>query len=512
MQITARKAAILAALVNFIGGYLFGVGIGYVPVAIQYHTYQTNCSRYEAEPACAAITGCVYEPTAGCLFSDRQGCNAPQWITNKSHCNFLSGSCFWDSDSGTCQHTTGWTALQQGVLASMMIIGATVGSPLANLVLARIGRTKTIVFAGGIAAVGAVLQGIGWQDDIFGLLVASRFVIGFGIGVAAVVCPLYCGEIAPVRLRNPIACIFQSSITFGIVCIALLGVIISPANATEKDEHLLEKFHLLNVYAGVAAVLVMVVGVVAPEPTAALIASINEQDIETREGLIAEEQPASEAGINVDGEAKAHAGQSLVMPIVIGTAMAGVLQFTGINAIMNYAPHMTARAGMVPLTGNLLIMIWNFLFTIVSIPLARKFAHRKMFIVATVVASLACLVTGIPTYPGVIENESAQHACIWIGLLLFVAVFEIGIGPPFYPLGAAVFPSSHRSFGMSFCVMAQFFFNVIVNFGFPIAVEALSGGASGDQNKGQALVFIIFGSIGLLLWLFLAKYLRPSTL
>jgi sugar porter (SP) family MFS transporter len=518
MQITPRKAAILAALVNFIGGYLFGVGTGYVPVAIQYYAYETNCSRYEAESACAAITGCVFEPAAGCLFSDRQLCNAPQWLTNKSHCNGLSDSCFWDSDSGTCQHTTGWTALQQGVLASMMIIGATVSSPIANVLLTRIGRTKSLLLSGTIAVAGSVLQGIAWQQEIFGLFVASRFIIGFSVGIAAVVSPLYCGEVAPKRFRNALGCVFQLSITAGIVCAAILGVIISPVDATVDDEHLLGKFQLLNVYSGFSAVLVVLVGVFAPEPTEEFIASIAAQDVEA-DGLItpeartaAEEEQTDDAGINVDAKAQTPgSSSSLVMPIVIGTAMAAVLQFTGMNAIMNYAPHMTARAGMAPLTGNLLIMVWNFLAAILSVPVAKRCRPRTMYIVATGVATVACLIAGVPTYPGLVEDQAARHACVWIGILLYVATYEIGIGPPFYSLGAAVFPSTHRSFGQSFCVMFNFLFNVFVNFGFPIAVEALSGGSSGNQNKGQAVVFIIFGGVGVVFGLFLMKFLYPAT-
>jgi hypothetical protein len=40
-----------------------------------------------------------------------------------------------------------------------------------------------------------------------------------------------------------------------------------------------------------------------------------------------------------------------------------------------------------------------------------------------------------------------------------------------------------------------------------VFVQALSGGASGNQNKGQALIFIIFGSIGLVLAGALAKFM-----
>ena len=59
------------------------------------------------------------------------------------------------------------------------------------------------------------------------------------------------------------------------------------------------------------------------------------------------------------------------------------------------------------------------------------------------------------------------------------------------------FPEEHRAAGMSFVMTVQFISNVFINVGFPIAVQALSGGPSQNQDKGIAITFIIFGSIGL---------------
>jgi len=42
-----------------------------------------------------------------------------------------------------------------------------------------------------------------------------------------------------------------------------------------------------------------------------------------------------------------------------------------------------------------------------------------------------------------------------------------------------------------------------------VAVEGLSGGPGGNQDKGMAIVFVVFGGIGLVGMFFLFKFLHP---
>jgi sugar porter (SP) family MFS transporter len=521
MVLTPVKAAIIAAVVNFAGGLMFGFNAGAIPIFLQYYTYTTNCTRYDGEPACDAISGCTWLPPAAnnwsgnvsyspCAFNDRVApvLRAPCASFNTTDSCKAQSGCFYDTDAGMCQHYAGWTALEQGLVASMLVIGAMIGSPVASPILHKLGRKKTIIACGLVGIFGAVLQTVAWQKDLYALLLVSRCVIGAAVGVGSVASPMYCGELTTRSWQNVSGVFFQISICFGSFVSGIVGVIISPVNDTTDDNHLVARFHLVNAISLLVGLAYLVVGAVSPEPTPELRLSLQAAEDEEK-GLLNDEAAMTKELVDEahDDPATAPKERSLLRAVFVGLALSGVLQLTGINAIMNYAPHLTSRAGMLPFTGNCLIMTWNFIFTIVSIPLARKFEARKMFITAAVIASCACLITGIPAYPGLIANEATQHACVWIGLLLFVAIFEIGVGPPFYPLAQSVFPAKHRSVGCSMCIMTQFTLNCVISFGFPVFVQALSGGASGNQNKGQALIFIIFGSIGLVLAGALAKFM-----
>ena len=200
--------------------------------------------------------------------------------------------------------------------------------------------------------------------------------------------------------------------------------------------------------------------------------------------------------------------KNLIGPLIGGFFLGTSLQLTGINAIMNYSPEITKAAGLPSLLGNLIVMAWNFVTTLISIPLSKKFPHRPIYLFGTFAASAACFLTGIPTFPGVVEDKTTRHALAGLGIVLFVGIFEMSMGPPFYPLSQRLFPTAHRATGSSFTLGIQFVANLIINTGFPLTVTALSGGPSGDQHKGLAATFMIFGSVGMVCFAVLFKTLH----
>uniref|UniRef100_A0A0A9WMK2 Putative transport protein n=1 Tax=Lygus hesperus TaxID=30085 RepID=A0A0A9WMK2_LYGHE len=196
-------------------------------------------------------------------------------------------------------------------------------------------------------------------------------------------------------------------------------------------------------------------------------------------------------------------------PLLMGIVVAGTLQLTGINSIMNYAPTIMSNLGLDSLVGNFVVMLWNFVTTIASIPLASIFTMRQLFLVGSLITSSCCLLLcGIPVYPGVASSNVRNGVAI-TGILIFIAFFEIGVGPCFYVLAQDLFPASFRPKGSSATMLAQFIFNVLINVCYPIATKDISGGASGDQNKGQAIAFIFFGCIGLCCFALQIFFLHP---
>jgi hypothetical protein len=181
-----------------------------------------------------------------------------------------------------------------------------------------------------------------------------------------------------------------------------------------------------------------------------------------------------------------------------GVMLSVVQQLCGINAIMNYVPNMATTVGVSnPFLSNFVVMIWNFITTLIAIPIAARAPPHVSYVVGAVVASIACFITGIPTYPGVTDSDHVRNGMVIFGILLFILAFEFGMGPSFYVLAQSIYPARLRAKGCSFTLAMQFLFNIGVNYGFPVLVEAFSGGASGDQKKGLAIMFFIFGGVSI---------------
>src|SRR5271154_1104318 len=77
------------------------------------------------------------------------------------------------------------------VVTSWVTLGALVGSLAGGALGDQIGRKRTILIAGVLFTLGAVIQSFAPGAAV---LVAGRLLVGIGVGVAAVAAPLYAAE------------------------------------------------------------------------------------------------------------------------------------------------------------------------------------------------------------------------------------------------------------------------------------------------------------------------------
>ncbi|KAI0265420.1 general substrate transporter [Gloeopeniophorella convolvens] len=102
--------------------------------------------------------------------------------------------------------------LQKELITSATTLGALLGSLGAGILSDVIGRRPVlgiadILFMGG--AIGQAVCHTVWS------MIGTRFLIGWGVGVAACVAPLYIQELSPTRLRGRMVVINVVAITFG---------------------------------------------------------------------------------------------------------------------------------------------------------------------------------------------------------------------------------------------------------------------------------------------------------
>lgn len=88
---------------------------------------------------------------------------------------------------------------EQELVTSLTSGGALVGAVGAGLTADRFGRKMPIWAACIVFVVGTVLQTAAYSVAQFAV---GRFIVGLGVGSAAMVVPLYIGELAPAKYRK----------------------------------------------------------------------------------------------------------------------------------------------------------------------------------------------------------------------------------------------------------------------------------------------------------------------
>ncbi|CUG89022.1 glucose transporter, putative [Bodo saltans] len=496
-------AVLKVAFINLVGGGIYGLGIGFVPIHTTFVEISQNCTLYESSEACDTVSGttCRWGYTnvtskAECLFTDVGDCRVFNGTTS-DQCSMLP-YCVWSYDDKLCQHAAGYSAIESGIFSGAMIVGGLIGSLIIPNIVNRFGRKKCMIGIGVVSILSSILVHIASKTYLYGLLIAARILFGIAMGALCCVGPMYVDEMVSDDYHKPVGVLFQVFCTFGIMLAALVGLLLNPTDFT-ADVNMPARFQGFDAIVTLYSVLVLFAGITMEESTKWL-----------RDGGAAAQQ-STEVVVSKDPTTPTKPTLSwsgMKLPLFVAFCLCVAQQMTGINAIMNYAPNITKSMNLKPLTGNFIVMVWNFVTTLASIPIASRVSMRRMFLTGTLIASLACLCTGIPVYPGVTTN-TIRSALSGVGIAVFIAAFEIGMGPCFYVLSQILFPEWFRNRGSSFTMVTQFLFNIMINVVFPIAVVAISGGISGDQNKGMGITFIFFGVCGLLSFVVLLKFMEP---
>jgi MFS family permease len=102
--------------------------------------------------------------------------------------------------------------LTEETVVSIAILGAIVGAIGAGPCADYHGRRITIMLADVVFFFGAVFMGLAPNVDF---LIFGRFVVGLGVGIAAMAVPIYLAEASPPSLRGTIITINSIFITTG---------------------------------------------------------------------------------------------------------------------------------------------------------------------------------------------------------------------------------------------------------------------------------------------------------
>ncbi|KJA19470.1 hypothetical protein HYPSUDRAFT_44224 [Hypholoma sublateritium FD-334 SS-4] len=375
---------------------------------------------------------------------------------------------------------------KKGWLVSILELGAWFGVLVTGYLADKLSRKYTIVLAVVIFCVGVIVQSTAFgPSSIYG----GRFVTGLGVGSLSMAVPLYNAEIAPPEVRGSLVALQQLAITFGIMVSFWIDFGTNYIGGTGAGQH--EAAWRIPLALQLVPAIILGVGILfmpfSPRwlvnqgrddealevlskarnmPPDSEIVQIEFLEIraqylfekETSEINFPQYQDGSWSSnfkLGVYDYLRLVTDRTLLYRVAVGTLTMFFQQWTGINAILYYAPTIFQSLG---LTGNALSLlatgvvgIATFLSTIPAVIWIDK-VGRKPVLVSGAFLMAACHII----------SSAGWVACV------FVWIFAIGFGYSWGPcawiLVAEIWPLSVRGKGLSIAASSNWMNNFIGTF------------------------------------------------
>lgn len=383
------------------------------------------------------------------------------------------------------------TTQEAWVVSSLLFPGAAFGALLGGRIADWLGRKNSLIVCAVIFLVGAL--GCALAPNV-ALMVAARILLGFGVGAAAVACPLYLAEMAPAERRGRMVTINELMIVTGQMLAfainALLAVVIEDA-------------HVWRIMLGVAAIpaVILLIGMFLLPESPRWFGARGRVD-EARHVLTLSRSPEQVevevadivATAKAEGDSRKHAWHALRdnrwmrRLLYIGFGLAAVQQATGINTVNYYAPSILTASGLgdqAALIATIGVGVTSVVMTIFGIWLLGFVPRRVMLMIGFggVVGS-QLLLAFLFTLP---QSDTTSYT-ILAGMMLFVAFVQAFIGTGVWLMLSEIFPLAIRGLAMGLAVFVLWTVNALISFVFPQIVEAI----------GSTPTFLVFAAINAL--------------
>ncbi|CAN0856684.1 Sugar transport protein 8 [Linum grandiflorum] len=391
------------------------------------------------------------------------------------------------------------------LFTSSLYLAALVSSFVASKVCEKFGRKPTILVASLFFLAGSALSALAVNIE---MLIFGRILLGVGVGFGNEGVPLFLSEIAPVKYRGAVNILFQLFVTIGILGANIVNYFTST--------HHPYGWRISLALAGVPAAGLFIGSIVISEtPTSLVEREKLEQGHKTLKVIRGVDNVDAEFNQikNACEEARRCktpykellTNKASFPPLIIGILLQVFQQFTGINAIMFYAPVLFQTVGFkndASLLSAVITGVVNVLSTLVSVFAVDKLGRRALLLEACVQMFIAQVVIGILLQLNLSATGSLTkvEAGVVVGLVcFFVMGFAWSWGPLGWLIPSETFPVETRAAGFAFAVSSNMLFTFI------IAQAFLS-----MMCHMKAYIFFFFAGWILLMGLFVVFFL-PET-
>lgn len=280
-------------------------------------------------------------------------------------------------------------ASEKELITSITSGGAFIGAIAAGLTADRFGRKVAIYVGCVLFVVGAVLQAAAYS---LAQMTVGRLVVGFGVGSAAMIVPLYIAEVAPAKYRGRMIGLDNMSITGGQLVSYGIGA------ALAKVPH---GWRVMVALGAVPAIVLICLLPFCPESprqliyhdkhdeAAAVIQRIfpeGTQD-QVQKKVLHIANHVAEAKALKEGKGELWLIKQLyVIPgnfraLIAACGLMAISQLGGFNSLMYYSSTLFALVGFAnPVAVGTIIAATNFVFTAVNLLVVDRFGRRRILL------------------------------------------------------------------------------------------------------------------------------------
>jgi len=350
---------------------------------------------------------------------------------------------------------------------SSLLFGCVLGASISGRLADRFGRKRLLIFVAILFA--ATSTGTALAPS-FTAFITVRFLGGFAVGGVSLLSPMYVAEVAPASIRGRLGTLYQMSITVGVM--VSYGINFLLRNTGPNNWRWM---FFTGVLPSVVFLLLVMIAPESPRFLAitgrkdaafAVLARISGE--EAAQMQISEILSTTHKGIQ--------AWRGLLRPgvrraLVVSAGLAILVQISGVNTIVDYAPTIFQSAGWKvdsALASTAIMGVTNFLFSLFALWAIDRSGRKPLYIVGSLgmAATLLALVVAVVT-------GHFHGGFVVIIVLAYLGIFNACIGPVFWTLVPEIFPNDVRGMAMTAPVLIQWVANAVVVLLFPYAFHVI---------------------------------------
>ncbi|MDD2512792.1 MAG: sugar porter family MFS transporter [Proteiniphilum sp.] len=355
------------------------------------------------------------------------------------------------------------STLQSGWYVGCALVGSITGVLFAGALSDRFGRKRTMILSAILFTASAIGCAISANLD---QLVIYRIIGGIGIGIVSIVCPLYISEVSPASHRGRMVSLYQLAVTVGFLGAYLMNYyLLNQSAGFSSSSPLLTMIFGAEIWRGmlgaetVPALFFFTVIFFIPESPRWLIVRRHEEKaslifsrIYADSSIVDSQISDTRAMLDSEGKSdrKLLLSPGIFRAVLIGSAIAILGQFMGVNAVLYYGPSIFETSGLSSgdsLFYQSLIGLVNMGTTVLALLIIDKVGRKKLVYTGVSGMILSLVLIGLYFLKG---EAWGMTSLFLLGCFLAYIFFTAGsISAVIFVFLSEMYPTKIRGLAMS---------------------------------------------------------------